>query len=180
MTIYHEGRVHMSDSDTKASTSRKIRSIYSDWTIFYLFLNLLYSCCVIHLLSVQPTYAPPSLFRHNWKRSPSEVKWYWATSFPACNTTYIDFLCLNFILAWFISSSSLSRIHWNSSVDRFSRVRSSMKAHMGGKIWFLALSTPLPYSLADLNIISITVANRIGEIEHPMGLPTSSLCHPVV
>ena len=47
-----------------------------------------------------------------------------------------------------------------------------MKAHIGNKIWFVALSTPLPNFLAGLNVISIAIANRIGEIGHPMGIPT--------
>ena len=102
-----------------------------------------------------------------------------SSTFPFRRDRLLDFFGLNSIPAAATTSSSLSRISRVSSSLLERTVVSSMKAFKGGG-WQLGLLSLSVWLEAALSITSIARTNRIGEIAHPMAMPTSKSIHLVV
>ena len=129
-------------------------------------------------------YQQPKLFT-GWSDTEGmtyspRLKWSSLFSFPFLKTRLLDFFALNSNWPQSICSSSLLRIAAASSLTLFKRVRSSMKALIGSSSFPGDNSIPVPSTFAAWTMTSIPRTNRIGDMVHPMGMPTCRSCHLVL
>lgn len=113
-------------------------------------------------------------------RSSPILKRNWSCTHPFLSTMLLDFAGLNSIPVPAIILHRSSRIHRPSGNDLAIMVRSSMNA-LTGACWIpLARTAPLLGFSTVLTKRFIAAANKMTEMVHPVTMPFSYRCQPVV